>query len=73
LPTVVIIDRASVIEEESAGNWPDLERELGLMQARMVPDLDLKEKEKDASALSLLPTGENTNQKDKEKVQEVQP
>lgn len=39
LPAVVIVERSSVIEEESAGSWPLLERELGLYEARLEPQI----------------------------------
>jgi hypothetical protein len=40
LPAVVIVDRASVIEEESAGQWADIEQAFDLLHADFYPSLD---------------------------------
>ncbi len=40
LPAVVIVDRASVIEEESAGQWGNIEKELGLLETNIYPSLE---------------------------------
>lgn len=40
LPTLVVIDRASVIEEESAGQWADIERAFDLLHADLYPSLE---------------------------------
>lgn len=71
LPTVVIIDRPSVIEEESAGEWMDVEQELSLLHARIQPPVHVRERsrvtrrgsgdESDVPAMRFLPTGGNQN------------
>ena len=76
LPTVVIVDRPSVIEEESAGEWLDIEQELSLLRPRIEPAFQLRNRsgvtrsqspgrdESSLPATGLLPTGQRQD-KDK--------
>lgn len=58
IPNIVIVDRPSVIEEESAGAWIEIERELSLLHSRIEPVRDVKAQDgKVEDALSVLPTG----------------
>lgn len=57
VPTLVIVDRASVIEEESAGDWPEIERDLGLLEANLEPAVQLLDQGSASPALKILPTG----------------
>lgn len=70
LPAVVIVDRPSVIEEESAGEWMDIEEELSLLHGRLESTIQVRGRsrvsrggvsgaeEADLPATRLLPTGE---------------
>ncbi len=59
VPAVVLVDRPSVIEEESAGEWIDIEEELSLLNPRLSPILQQRDgAEAAAPASRLLPTGQ---------------
>jgi hypothetical protein len=58
LPNIIIIDRPSVIEEESAGAWIEIEKELSLLHSRIEPVREVqRQDEKTEDALRVLPTG----------------
>lgn len=61
LPAVVVIDRASVIEEESAGQWADIEAAFDLLHAdlypSLAPGLDPAVSPATGSASAVLPGG----------------
>ncbi len=58
VPNIIIVDRPSVIEEESAGAWIEIERELSLLHSRIEPVRKVQgQDEKTEDALRVLPTG----------------
>ena len=58
VPNIIIIDRPSVIEEESAGAWIEIEKDLSLLHSRIEPVRKVqKQDERTEDALRFLPTG----------------
>lgn len=58
VPNIIIVDRPSVIEEESAGAWIEIEKELSLLHSRIEPVREVRRQdEKSEDALRVLPTG----------------
>jgi hypothetical protein len=58
VPNIIIVDRASVIEEESAGAWIEIEKDLSLLHSRIEPVREVqRQDERTEDALRVLPTG----------------